>query len=218
MSDIFTGVLSGAASAYAAYLNYQSQKETNALSVDLANTAVQRRAKDMAAAGINPLMAAGQPAAVPGLKAPEVGNPVADAVAGAQGGANIAVTEAQARKTGAEARSAIADADLKETLLGQAKQTGLSNLASSEIKNAAEAAMAQSDADFKDSMNSLRYQALQAGVSQAEYDVVIARIRGQLEGKTLEWFDNQMRLGNLSTIAGVLGTAVGSAAKAAVMF
>ena len=55
--SVLGGVAQGAGSVWEGYLNQQTQRETNAMQVDLANTAVQRRQKDLAAAGINPLMA-----------------------------------------------------------------------------------------------------------------------------------------------------------------
>ncbi|WNK14316.1 MAG: DNA pilot protein [Microvirus sp.] len=58
---------------YQANKNYESQRDTNAMQVNLANTAVQRRQADMAKAGINPLLAADQGGAqTPTLQAPQM--------------------------------------------------------------------------------------------------------------------------------------------------
>lgn len=54
-------------------INQQTQRETNAMQINLANTAIQRRQQDLAAAGINPLMAGKIGGAeTPTLQAPQM--------------------------------------------------------------------------------------------------------------------------------------------------
>lgn len=58
---------------YQADQNVSMQRETNAMQIDLANNAVQRRQEDLAKAGINPLLAGSQGGAqTPTLQAPQL--------------------------------------------------------------------------------------------------------------------------------------------------
>ena len=93
-------------------LNRLGQKEAWARE----DSAVQRRAKDMEAAGINPVMAAGSPAqSMPAMRADfDIGDPVGQAMQAAKVKQDIAYTEAQRQKTLAEAREANVRANMME--------------------------------------------------------------------------------------------------------
>lgn len=89
MSDMnpaawLSGGLSAVGNIAEGVINQATQRETNAMQINLANTAIQRRQKDLAAAGINPLMAGKIGGAeTPTLQAPRMtGLPEAGAAIG----------------------------------------------------------------------------------------------------------------------------------------
>jgi hypothetical protein len=119
MSDILSGVLGGGITAGGSLLqnwqNVKFQQEQNQITRDREDNAVQRRAADMQAAGINPLMAAGSPAATGVMQAPQMKSNVAgDAIEGARRTIDISQTAAAARLTSAQAKSVEIDNDLKQ--------------------------------------------------------------------------------------------------------
>jgi hypothetical protein len=123
LDGVLGGLLSGVGQAASSWMNWQSQKDTNALNESLTreqwsrdDNAVQRRSADMAAAGINPLMAAGSPAASSAparMEAPQVqGNVALSAIQGAAASQGIAQSQAQTALTQAQADKTKTEADI----------------------------------------------------------------------------------------------------------
>lgn len=221
---ILDGLLGGLASAAGSWMNWQSQKETNASNEALMreswardDTAVQRRKADLEAAGINPVLAAGQSASNSGpirLEAPEVrGNPVLDAMQSMAIQQNIAQTKEQTKLTAANARSAAADADVKEYVLDQRKETELTNLISSMFQKAGESASAQAAGNTAERMAELAYQIKEAEKEGVDLANVRARLQNQLSQKDLDWFDANMRSLGISRYIGGAADIVSTAAK-----
>lgn len=162
-SSVLGSINSASAARDANRTNVELARETNETQIELANTAHQREMKDLAAAGLNPILSAKYGGSdTPGLTRPEVeslaatfsnsANSVRDAALHTRSlAADIEVKKSQAMansalaiKTGAEARSAAYDADVKEMLsdlekwkLGERKKSRGWDLMLDDIKRGA---------------------------------------------------------------------------------
>lgn len=235
----FSAGLGALGSVASSWMNWESQKETNATMVNLADTAVQRRAADLKAAGMNPVLAAGSAASVPQLGAPKVENPVPAALGAATNAANIAVTQAQAQKTAAEARSASADADLKEAwtygtdkgtkpgsqgMAWQQKMTEFGRQKALQYIESYQADYAQQFQDAGLSKAQADARAARAGADAAEQNVEMNKIRIEqlqlardIAQKQNNWYVVQQIESILSTLLGGAKSAIGAAAGAGML-
>lgn len=99
--------------------NRNDQVRTQQTTWDREDTAVQRRAADLQAAGLSPTLAAGSSASSVSTQAPQLqDNPIVDVIQNNKALADISVTRAQkdyidAQKRGAEANAEIAEKDLE---------------------------------------------------------------------------------------------------------
>lgn len=121
MGDPFTGIIGGLASAGTSLFNMWQQGEQNRITREREDNAIQRRAKDMEAAGFNPVLAAGNPAGAQALSLPHAEDPAQAAMAMMKGGQDIATSAAEkvrveeaTKQVKAQTRITKAEADMKE--------------------------------------------------------------------------------------------------------
>lgn len=112
------------------FANMAFQNQQNQITREREDTAVQRRAKDMEAAGFNPVLAAGNPAGAQALSLPKIGNPVEAASALMRSQQDISKSAAETvrvdeltKQTKAQTRIANAQADQEEIKAGAMKDT-----------------------------------------------------------------------------------------------
>lgn len=117
LGPMISGLASTGGEIYANRQNIKLSREQMRFQERMSNTSAQRAVQDYRAAGLNPALAYDKGASSPGGASAQVGNPIAPGINSAltakQAQANIALTTAQTEKAGAEAISALADADLK---------------------------------------------------------------------------------------------------------
>ena len=117
-----SGIPGALVGAFQGERNLQFQKETQQTTWEREDNAVQRRVADLEEAGLNKVLAAGQPAQAGLTQAPQSQSDQ-QAMALMQMKANISKTEAEAKYTDTQAKVA------ESTLPGNLKSIDLNNLA-----------------------------------------------------------------------------------------
>lgn len=202
---VLESVIGGGTGIIGAGINAWSQQRTNKKNEALMreswardDTAVQRRAADLEAAGMNPLLAAGgaaQSGSPIKLDAPQYGDIATGAIEGAQKANAIATTQAQtqliknqADKVNEEKQGVKIDNVLKSQTLG-------SDVANAALKvELAELAKlsAQKDVDRKEIDNQLKKVELEVqkkyGLSSADAKLVAEQMDNYIKGYNADYF------------------------------
>jgi len=119
--DIIGGLIGSKGQASANAANLQIARENREWQAKMSNTAYQRAAKDLEAAGLNRILALGSPATTPGGNVATMQNEKAPLAQGIGKGVTSALMAAtlkgQIKKLDAEADNTIADTELKRSQL-----------------------------------------------------------------------------------------------------
>lgn len=123
---VIDGLIGAGTSMLTDFMNQSFAREQNDITRQREDTAVQRRAKDMEAAGFNPVLAAGNPAGAQALSLPQLHDPGQAAMAMMRGAQDVATSAAEkvrieeaTKQVKAQTRGMEADAKMKENQASQ---------------------------------------------------------------------------------------------------
>lgn len=230
MESLAPTLVASGADFGAALLNYGQQQENMQYLQSVQRTewnrednAVQRRARDLEAAGFNPVLATGQAAqagTVVKTEAPQFqGNIGRDALENYRSSTNIAQTEAQTQLTAANARKANVEADVMEqNKLYLSAQMKDETILTSQLK--AIRSNQISEAEFNNVLAQVKKEHV-AEFAQAQLDAAKAGVTGQqlqnqeralaiqLLEKDLKWYDSRAVFDNIGRAVGAASRIVG---------